>query len=150
MFLRLITRSPWRPGFLATIAPEKLVSQEFDASVGASGPHDFAVRNKRFVQRGFSRLTPLRPPHSTPTSVTIMIRPLTGWDGRVLDVIWVNRTPEYFAKPSWTAQIRLNPFDKIALSREHFPEPFVVPIIGQMMRLPNPAPGLKAAATSAS
>jgi hypothetical protein len=31
-------------GFLATVAPEKLASQELDASIGASGPHDFAVR----------------------------------------------------------------------------------------------------------
>jgi hypothetical protein len=32
-------------GFLATLIPEKLASQELDASIGASGPHDFAVRN---------------------------------------------------------------------------------------------------------
>src|SRR5260221_11273554 len=31
-------------GFLATIIPEKLASQELDASTAASGPHDFAVR----------------------------------------------------------------------------------------------------------
>jgi hypothetical protein len=31
-------------GLVATVAPEKLASQELDASVGASGPHDFAVR----------------------------------------------------------------------------------------------------------
>src|SRR5439155_4406246 len=31
-------------GFLATVAPEKLASQELDASAEASGPHDFAVR----------------------------------------------------------------------------------------------------------
>jgi hypothetical protein len=31
-------------GFLATVAPEKLASQELDASAAASGPHDFAVR----------------------------------------------------------------------------------------------------------
>ena len=31
-------------GFLATVAPEKLASQELDTSVGVSGPHDFAVR----------------------------------------------------------------------------------------------------------
>ena len=31
-------------GFFATVIPEKLASQELDASVGASGPHDFAVR----------------------------------------------------------------------------------------------------------
>jgi hypothetical protein len=31
-------------GFLATVAPKKLASRELDASVGASGPHGFAVR----------------------------------------------------------------------------------------------------------
>jgi hypothetical protein len=31
-------------GFLATLAPKKLASQELDASAAASGPHDFAVR----------------------------------------------------------------------------------------------------------
>jgi hypothetical protein len=31
-------------GFVVTVAPKKLVSRELDASVGASGPHDFAVR----------------------------------------------------------------------------------------------------------
>jgi hypothetical protein len=31
-------------GFLATVAPEKLVSQELDTSIGVSGPHDFSVR----------------------------------------------------------------------------------------------------------
>ena len=34
-------------GFLATVIPEKLASQELDASIGASGPHDFAVRLAR-------------------------------------------------------------------------------------------------------
>jgi hypothetical protein len=31
-------------GFLATVTPEKLVSQELDTSIGVSGPHDFSVR----------------------------------------------------------------------------------------------------------
>jgi hypothetical protein len=31
-------------GFIVTVTPEKLASQELDASAGASGPHDFAVR----------------------------------------------------------------------------------------------------------
>ena len=31
-------------GFVATVALKKLASRELDASVGASGPHDFAVR----------------------------------------------------------------------------------------------------------
>src|ERR1700736_2395828 len=35
---------PGEPGFLATVAPEKLASQELDTSVEVSGPHDFAVR----------------------------------------------------------------------------------------------------------
>ena len=44
--LRLMSYSPRRSGFLATVIPEKLASQELDASVEASGPHDFAVRKK--------------------------------------------------------------------------------------------------------
>jgi hypothetical protein len=31
----------------ATVIPKKLASQELDASVGASGPHDFAVRDSQ-------------------------------------------------------------------------------------------------------
>jgi hypothetical protein len=31
-------------GFVVTVASKKLASRELDASVGASGPHDFAVR----------------------------------------------------------------------------------------------------------
>jgi hypothetical protein len=34
-------------GFLATLAPKKLASQELDASIGVSGPHDFSVREQR-------------------------------------------------------------------------------------------------------
>jgi len=45
-------------GFLATVIPAKLASQELDASIGASGPHDFAVR----IQRCSSK-APTRPPH---------------------------------------------------------------------------------------
>src|ERR1700686_3146883 len=37
---------PGEPGFLATVAPEKLASQELDTSVGVSGPHAFSVRKK--------------------------------------------------------------------------------------------------------
>jgi hypothetical protein len=61
MVLRLISRSPRGPGFLAPVIPEKLASQELNASVGASGPHDFAVRIQRV------RLTRYqRPPHPAP------------------------------------------------------------------------------------
>src|SRR6266545_8371714 len=38
-------------GFLVTVASKKLASQELDASVEASGPHDFAVRIRAVRQR---------------------------------------------------------------------------------------------------
>jgi hypothetical protein len=40
---------------------EALASHELDASIGASGPHDFAVRVAPFVLRA-----PARPPHPAP------------------------------------------------------------------------------------
>ena len=61
--LRLISCSPRRPGFLATVAPEKLASQELDASVGASGPHVFAVRLHAVRYR---RIRVHRIPHQRP------------------------------------------------------------------------------------
>jgi hypothetical protein len=52
---------------------EAFASQELDASTGASGPHDFAVRV------GIARLAiPPRPPHPAPTLVTMADVPLTG------------------------------------------------------------------------
>src|SRR5487761_1921655 len=68
--LRLIARSPRGPGFLAPVIPKKLASQELDTSVGASGPHVFAVRLSHARQ---SQLP--RPPHLTATFVTIATRP---------------------------------------------------------------------------
>jgi hypothetical protein len=76
--------------------------RKLDASVGASGPHDFAVRSNISRQRAVDRsqaeacpAIPLRAkrcrvhriPH--PTSVTIAKRPSV-WDGmrEVLDLIW--------------------------------------------------------------
>ena len=38
-------------GFLATIVPEKLASQELDASTEATGPHAFVVRDSTVRQR---------------------------------------------------------------------------------------------------
>ena len=38
-------------GLFVTVIREKLGSHELDASVGASGPHDFAVRVGTFVSR---------------------------------------------------------------------------------------------------
>jgi len=50
-------------GFLATVIPENLASQELDASTAASGPHDFTVR----VMRARLLRNP-RPPHPTARS----------------------------------------------------------------------------------
>src|SRR5580704_11297100 len=61
MVLRLIARSPRGPGSLAPVILEKLASQGLNASVGAPGPHAFAVRFS------IARLaTPPRPPHPAP------------------------------------------------------------------------------------
>jgi hypothetical protein len=43
--LRLTSCSPRWSGLVVTVIPEKLASQELDASIAASGPHDFAVRS---------------------------------------------------------------------------------------------------------
>ena len=48
-----------------------------DATVAAPGPHDFAVRCKRFVGQQ-SRLTPQRPSQPCPRIVTIAKRPSGG------------------------------------------------------------------------
>jgi hypothetical protein len=75
---------------LSPVGPTQL--RELDASVGASGPHDFAVREKRLssARRGIAqesfdspcdpiaRKTLPRPPHPHPASVTIAIRPSGG------------------------------------------------------------------------
>jgi hypothetical protein len=68
MVLRLITRSPRRPALL----PPSLrkYSAKLDASIGASGPHDFAVRVSHARQSQH-----LRPPHPTARFVTIANRP---------------------------------------------------------------------------
>jgi hypothetical protein len=57
-------------GFLVTVAPEKLASQELDAGVEASGPHDFAVRFTRHSSSAHPR-----PSHPTARFVTIASRP---------------------------------------------------------------------------
>src|SRR5229473_8155812 len=74
--------------FLSLPGRADLNSARLDASVGASGPHDFAVRESVSRQRAGYRSqvfrpalrshraqTLPRPPHPIPTSVTTMIRP---------------------------------------------------------------------------
>ena len=66
MALRLTSCSPRWSGLVVTVIPEKLASQELDASIAAPGPHDFAVRSGVFVRRDHSHLTPKRPSHPAP------------------------------------------------------------------------------------
>ena len=77
-------------GFIATVAPKKLASQELDASVGASGPHDFAVRVSAVRQKRI-RIHRI-PPHVRDDRDTPLLR-----DGmaRYEPVIWVRREAEY-------------------------------------------------------
>jgi len=84
-------------GFLVTVIGENFFHQ-LDAGVEASGPHDFAVREKHH-----SSLVPPRPSHPCPTFVTIAKRPsVLGRDGEDEEVIWVKSEPEYFCKGGWT------------------------------------------------
>jgi hypothetical protein len=72
--------SPRRSGFLVTVIPEKLASHELDASVEASGPHDFAVRKKALSSLALPAATASRP-----ASVTIAKRPSEERDGEHMD-----------------------------------------------------------------
>jgi hypothetical protein len=60
-------------GFFVTVIPKKLASQELDASVEASGPHDFAVRVGA-VRQGYFHVHRILHP----TSVTTAKRPSCG------------------------------------------------------------------------
>jgi hypothetical protein len=74
-----------------TIISEKLASQKLDASIGASGPHDFAVRLSAVRQK---RLCVHRIPlHVRDDRETPLV-----WDGMARDkpVIWVACEAEYF------------------------------------------------------
>ena len=63
------------------------LNRQLDTSVGVSGPHDFAVRLRRFRQRRLQR-----PPLPVPAFEDDRERP-SGWDGMAADieVIWVGR-----------------------------------------------------------
>ena len=69
------------PGDRAFLSPSQAAMREhhrqLDASVEASEPHDFAVRDEQRFVFAHHR----RPPHPAPTSVTIAKRPScgTGW-----------------------------------------------------------------------
>jgi hypothetical protein len=79
--------------------------RQLDASVGASGPHDFAVRFSAVRQR--HRHVHRIPPRVRDDRETPLQR-----DGTAVDVkvIWVRREQEYFCERGWTRQ-SLNSLD---------------------------------------
>jgi hypothetical protein len=109
-----------------TCHPAKL-----DASVGASGPHDFAVRSNISRQRAVDRSQVFRPAlrshRAQNAAASTASRPYVRddgqrpsvWDGmrKVPEVIWGLRKPKYFCKEDWTAQIRLICFNKLQCPR---------------------------------
>jgi hypothetical protein len=88
-------------------------SAKLDASVGASGPHDFAVRFSIVRPHTFMyrHRRVHRIPH--PTSVTTAKRPSyergMAW---VLEVFLSAGETNYFFEEDWTTQINLNPLSK--------------------------------------
>src|ERR1700738_1090066 len=95
---------------LSPVGPTQL--RELDTSVGASGPHDFAVRcnisRQSAVDRSqahhppcnpVARKTLPRPPHPHPASVTIAIRPSGGVGWRELvEMICPTSEAKHFCK----------------------------------------------------
>jgi hypothetical protein len=79
-------------GLVATIAGGNTNFHRLDASVGASGPHDFAVRVSTFRH---ARCT--RPPHPVPDVRDDREPPLT-WerDRPHRPLIWVGWEAKYF------------------------------------------------------
>jgi hypothetical protein len=98
-------------GLIVTVAALKL-SARLDASAGASGPHDFAVRDPRRSSKAHPR-----PPHPIPTFVTMANAPLPDGMARNEPVIWVKREADYFCAPGWTGQISLKALRKITPAR---------------------------------
>src|SRR4051795_7076375 len=82
------------------------LSAKLDASVEASGPHDFAVR----VQPRSSAV--LNSVHRIPPRVRDdRERPSVGRDGAIRKVFCVWRETKYFRERDWTGRNRLNWLD---------------------------------------
>jgi hypothetical protein len=87
--------------------------RRLDASVGASGPHDFAVREPgAFVNAPphVHRIPPrVRDDRDTP--------PRRDGTARDIEVIWVGWESNYFCHQDWTASIRLIRLNKLSWAR---------------------------------
>ncbi|MGZ5873881.1 MAG: hypothetical protein ACXWKP_17395 [Bradyrhizobium sp.] len=93
-----------------------IASAKLDASVGASGPHDFAVRLWR--RSSCSTFSVHRiPPHVRDDRETPLCRDGMASD---IDLIWVNGEAKNFLMRDWTGQITLNRFNKFRFARTLF------------------------------
>jgi hypothetical protein len=82
-------------------------SRQLDTSVGASGPHDFAVRLSAVRQR--HRHVHHIPPRVRDDRDTPLLRDGTAAD---IEVIWVRREQEYFCERGWTEDAPNSPSGK--------------------------------------
>jgi hypothetical protein len=81
---------------------------KLDASVGASGPHGFAVRISTLRLRA-----PIRPSHPAPTLVTIAKRPSYRDRTREsVELICPTAQAKYFCERGWTASLQNSPSGK--------------------------------------
>ena len=88
------------PGDRALLPPSpRRYTATLDASVGASGPHDFAVR-----KGALSSGAHLTSTASRPAFVTIASAPLWDETAREREVIWVKWKWKYFCKRGWTGK----------------------------------------------
>jgi hypothetical protein len=99
MVLQLISCSPRRD--LACLSPSFPRSVSFPKNltpaIGASGPHDFAVRVSRIRQSQLSR-----PSHPTARFVTCATPLLSGGTAPNTQLIWAKNKAEYFSRRGWT------------------------------------------------
>jgi hypothetical protein len=102
----LLRALPGDRAFLPPSLPRKL-SAELSASVGAPGPHDFAVRSNA-IRPAYQCLTRPRPSHPASNVRDDRDTPLL-WerDNGALDLIWGKGKAKYLLRAGWTGQIAL-------------------------------------------
>jgi hypothetical protein len=85
-------------GLFVTVASEKLASHELDASIGASGPHDFAVRKIDALVSSTARVHRIPPRVRDDRDTPLRV----GRDHNDRPVIWVGGKSNYFCGEDWT------------------------------------------------
>jgi hypothetical protein len=86
------------PGDRAFLPPSSAVARQLDTSVGASGPHDFAVRRPH-RSSGVQPTSTASRPNVCDDRETPLSRAGTSMD---INLIWVGGEAEYFCTKGWT------------------------------------------------